>query len=149
MTTQRGTPLLDEGKKREIIAIVTVGCAKTVAARYVGCSVTTIRRAMLKDPEFGERVRKAEPNLEITHLKHISVAATDARHWRAAAWALERRFPQRYGQRKSHTITREQIRDVLKQFAEIVAHEVTKAADRKRILARIRALVRRLKAEQK
>ena len=145
--TASGKPLLDEGKKREIVAILTVGCAKTVAAQYVGCSVTTIRRAALTDPEFAERIGRAEPNLEITHLKNISAAATDARHWRAAAWALERRFPQRYGQRRARTITPEQISQVLEQFAEIVTQEVTEAAGRQKILMRIQALSERLKAE--
>ena len=145
--TVRAKPLLDEGKKREIVAILTVGCAKAVAANYVGCSVSTIRRAGVKDPEFAERIGRAESNLEITHLKNISAAATDARHWRAAAWALERRFPQRYGQRKSRTITPEQISQVLEQFAEIVTQEVTEAAGRQKILKRIQALSKRLKAE--
>jgi len=105
MTLRRSKLLLDDAKKREIVAILTVGCGRTVAARYVGCCAATIRRAMLKDPEFGERVGRAETSMEIAHLKNINTAAADVRYWRAAAWALERRFPQRYGQRKSGTIT--------------------------------------------
>lgn len=143
----RSKPLLDEGKKREIVAILTVGCARAVAAQYVGCAVPTIRRAALKDPEFAERLGRAESNLEITHLKNINTAATDVRHWRAAAWALERRFPQRYGQRRARTITPQQVAQVLEQFAEIVTQEVAEVADRQKILKRIEALSQRLKAE--
>ena len=39
----------------------------------------------------------------------MSAAAQDPKQWRAAAWALERLYPERYGRRKPGTITHEQL----------------------------------------
>jgi len=53
-------PLLDAAKRREICAIVACGGTRTVAARYVGCSIDTIARAAERDPVFAEQIRRAE-----------------------------------------------------------------------------------------
>ncbi len=132
--------ILDDGKRREICAILAVGCTRAVAARYVGCHPHTIRRTAQRDETFALAIERAETKHEIKHLTNINKAAQDGRYWRAAAWALERKYPARYAQRDPALFTAEQVSQVLGQFADVILEEVPDEDDRQRILARMTAL---------
>jgi len=131
---------LDEFRKREILAILSVGCSRRTAARYVGCSPSTIRRTAERDPEFAEALRKAETKAQILFMKNIAAAARKEQYWRAAAWALERLNPEDYGPRSPQAVTLEQIRALISEFARIIVEEVPIASHRKRILKRLDCL---------
>ncbi|MBS0207798.1 MAG: hypothetical protein JSS27_02490 [Planctomycetes bacterium] len=139
--TAKPRTILDEVKRREICAIVSVGATRTVAARYVGCSVVTIRRAALRDKKFRGQLLKAESHNEIAQLQNLQSASKKAQYWRAAAWMLERCYPQRYRSRPVDTVTMEQVGPVLEQMAELIASEVSDLNDRRRIRAKLRRLV--------
>ena len=132
--------MLDEVKKREILAILAVGGSRRTAARYVGCAVSTIQNTACRDAQFEQAIRRAEHQSELGHLQNIQTAAKQEQHWRAAAWALERRNPDEFGRRKPDVFTPEQIQFLLAQLAEIVLNEVPVASFRKRILKRLDAL---------
>jgi len=140
----RRKPLLDEVKKAEIIAILSVGCSRQTAAKYVGCSPATICRTAQREPEFSKQLRQTEGNQELGYLKNIKRAAQQERYWRAAAWVLERKFPNDYGRRGPDVITVGQITEVLARFAEIITEEVPDEEDRKRILKRLGTISARL-----
>jgi hypothetical protein len=139
-------PVLDDVKKREICAILAVGCSRVIAAQYVGCHPTTIRNTALRDEEFALQLGQAEVKHEILHLSHINSAAKEGRYWRAAAWALERKYPDRYARRDPNIITVEQISEVLAQFADVIFEEVTEPEYRQRILTRLNDLTAGLNA---
>ncbi len=139
---QRG--LLDAGKRREIVAILSLGCSRATAAQYVGCHAVTIGRTAMRDPEFGRQIRQAESLLEVKHLRNIEAAAKDTRYWRAAAWALERKFPDRWGQRHMHALSPEQVSQALQQFAQLVIDEVKDDDTREHILNRLDELAAQL-----
>lgn len=132
-------PALDEVKQGQICAILAVGCSRRTAAHYVGCAANTIRNTALRDPKFNEQLKKAECKLEFVQMKHIHEAAKSKQYWRAAAWALERRYPDRYGQRHPATITVDQVSQFLAQFAQIVMDELP-AKYRQQVLSRLDAL---------
>jgi len=136
--------VLDEGKQREIAAIISLGCSHTAAARYVGCAVSTILRTAQRDPVFAERLGRAKCNAEMGLVKNIRDAANKEQYWRAAAWALERFFPDDYAQRHPSAITAEQLAQVLTQFAEMMVDEVPVARYRKKIAKRLEILLRSL-----
>jgi hypothetical protein len=52
-----------------------------------------------KKKEFVERIREAEGRAVIGWLAKIEKAATDG-NWQAAAWKLERRYPENYGRQR-------------------------------------------------
>ena len=110
---------------------------------YVGCSPSTIRNTAERDPQFAEQLDKAESRHEVGYLQNIRAASQKEQYWRAAAWALERHYPDRYGPRKAGTISVEQITQLLSQFAEIVVQELPDADDQQRIITRLEASVRR------
>ncbi len=138
-------PVLDEVKRGEILVILTVGCSRRTAAKYVGCSVSTIGNTADRDPEFAAKLRHAENQAEVTFMKSINSAAKKAQYWRAAAWALERRNPEDYARRGPDVITVEQISELLSRFADIIVEEVPAARDRKNILRRLEDLTRDLR----
>lgn len=134
-------PVLDEGKRREILAILSVGCSRRTAAKYVGCAVSTIRNTAQRDPEFAEQLGRAECNLEIAFLGNIQKAARKEQYWRAAAWALERTKPEQYAPRGPNVITVEQIRDVLGELAAFIVEEIPIARYRKSMIKRVDGLI--------
>ena len=99
MTKRGRPPVLDSGKKREILAMLTVGCSRRTAARYVGCAAATIQNTAERDPQFAEQLHHADHLAEIEYLKNIRKAAKKEQGLRAAAWALERLNPEDFALR--------------------------------------------------
>ncbi len=145
MKGQGRKPALDEAKKSQICALLTLGCSRRVAAKQVGCAAITIRRTAVRDHDFGERIRQAESRQEVLHLENIQAAAKETKYWRASAWVLERRQPKRYGRRQSKHVTTEQMSKFMTQIGAMIAREVPSAAIRKRIMARLGEIEARLK----
>ena len=132
---------LDQGKKREILAILSMGCSRRAAAKYVGCSPTTIANTAQRDPEFATQVERAESKAEIGYMKNIQKAAGKEQYWRAAAWALERKYPDQYAPRSPDAIARGEVIGLLTQLTEMIVQEVPVAKFRKTLLKRLQSLV--------
>jgi hypothetical protein len=146
---RRGRPeVLDTVKQVQVTAIVGVGCSQALAADYVGCASSTIQRTADREPAFGKALRKAKGNSELSLVNCIRNAAKQPKYWRAAAWALERGFPDKYGCRGPDVITVEQIDVLIARFSEIIVHEVSVQA-RKRILKQVGLLARSFGCELK
>ena len=128
---------LDAFQKREVLAILAVGCSRRTAARYVGCTEATITRAAEGDEAFATELRRKECQAEIALIKNIQDAGKKAQYWRAAAWVLERKNPEDYLPRAPETVTVEQIRRLLADFAQVIVEEVPVARYRKAILRRL------------
>jgi hypothetical protein len=98
---------LDEVKRRKLLAILSNGSSRRVAAHVVGCSPSTITRTAKRDREFAAALVAAEMNVEIEALQHIRQAAKEGRYWRSSAWLLERRNPVDFGRRTPNTVSEE------------------------------------------
>lgn len=140
---------MDDTKKREIIAILAVGCSRETAARYVGCHPRTIDKAIRHDPEFAKQVARSEEQSELFFIKRIRNAAEKEQYWRAAAWALERRLPNRYAARGAHTVTFEQVIRLMSEIAEIVAGEIQDAKTRINVVRRLQKMTSALVETEK
>jgi hypothetical protein len=108
---QRETPLrLTPSVRRTLVAALAAGSYRTEAARYAGVGIRSFYRWLERgkaDQEAGRRspcralleaIEKAEADAEVRALAQISKASTD--DWRAAAWKLERKNPERWGDRR-------------------------------------------------
>ena len=131
-------------KRGHILAILSVGCSQSTAAHYVGCAVSTIQRTADRDPEFAQALCQAKCNAELGLVKNIRNAAKKEQYWRAAAWALERGFPEKYAPRSPHVITAEQLAQIMGQLAERIVQHVPNAEYRKNIVKDIESLARSL-----
>ena len=136
-------PVLDDKKRGQILAILSVGCSQNMAAQYVGCAVSTIQRTAERDPTFAKSLREARGNAEIGLVKNIRNAAKKEQYWRAAAWALERGFPEKYARRGPDVITIEQIGLLLTKFSEIIVRDLPER-HRTEILKKMDAVSRSL-----
>ena len=136
-------PVLDEQKRGQILAILGVGCSQAVAARYVGCAVSTIQRLAQRDPSFAAELSRVRCNAELGLVKNIRSAATKEQYWRAAAWALERGFPDKYVRRDPALITPEQLAEVLREFAKRVMQMLPADKYRQQIVKDAEMLARR------
>jgi hypothetical protein len=135
-------PALTDEKKSVVVAMITVGASRRVAANYVGCSPSTIRRTAARDPDFAARLKKATSDEEMGCLGMIRRAAKKEQYWRAAAWILERVHPDRYARRGPDVITVPQITQIITQFSRIVTDEIPVARYRQRVIARLSELHR-------
>jgi hypothetical protein len=117
-------PVLDAEKKAKVLEVVGAGFPIRYAARYVGCDEGTIRHAGQRDPEFYDQVKYAQFKAEYDLVKNIRSASESGKNWRAAAWSLERLFPDRYGPHRRDEITNEHIVQISRTYLAIVKRRV-------------------------
>jgi hypothetical protein len=138
-------PVLDQAKRRDILAIVTVGGSRRTAAQYVDCAPSTIRNTADRDPDFAAKLAHAENAAELMHLRNINTAAKEPCYWRASAWSLERLRPESYGHRDPASVSPEQIVELLQQVAAMIVAEVPIDKYRKAIVEKLEEMLRELK----
>jgi len=134
--SQLGRPrALDDVKRREVCALISAGCGIPDAARYVGCSVSTIRRETLRSPEFKNELRGAEIHSQLQSLQAMRKAADS--HWQAAAWMLERTNPRRFARPSLKTYRAEEVRDAIDQIIETAVEEIQDPETQDRVCRRL------------
>lgn len=138
------TPVLDAMKRSEILTIISAGCSRRAAARYIGCSPSTIGATARRDPSFASQLARAEQRSQLGLITNIRAASQKAQYWRAAAWALERMNPEEFAQRAPEMVTAEQMRALMEQLAQALAEHMPVARHRKAILHAIDGMLREL-----
>jgi transposase len=78
-----------------ILAAVGAGATYELAAKAGGITYETFNEWRKADPQFSEAIARVEYEAALSRLNMIAAAARD--DWKAAAWWLERRFPESYG----------------------------------------------------
>jgi len=142
VTNQGKCEQLNAYQRSQICAIIAIGCGRECAANYIGCSVATIEQLVARSKSFAGRLATAESQNEITHLENIRAAGK--KEWRASAWALERRYPERYGPRKPKSLTSSQVTNVLAKFAALVHEASSDARSREQLQTQLSELVQEL-----
>lgn len=101
-------PILTSVIIEQICDLIIEGRTIERAAKLSGVSATSIYRWLAlgkKDDsepiylELVERVKEATECSEFELLQALRIAGSDSKNWRAQAWLLERRFPEKYGKR--------------------------------------------------
>ena len=127
--------ILDDKKRSEVITLLGVGLGLQEAARYVGCSVDTLRREMQRNEEFGDEARTAEVRAQIGAVRGLREAAST--HWRAAAWYLERTNPRRFSRPSLRTFRPDEIEAVFSDVIAAAAEEIEDLELRDRVCRRL------------
>jgi hypothetical protein len=86
--------------REAVVTVLRAGNTRKAAAAYAGVDETTFYRWVDRDATFASAVRKAEADAQVRNVALIQRAAEST--WQAAAWWLERRFPEDFALR--HTI---------------------------------------------
>lgn len=80
----------------KLVTAVKLGATYDLACGYAGISEDTFYRWMNTKPEFSDTIKGAEGAGAIIWLGKIEKAASEG-NWQAAAWKLERRYPEKFG----------------------------------------------------
>jgi hypothetical protein len=120
-----------------VLAVLSVGCSRCTAARYIQCSPYILHREIAEHPKFAAQVAKAEEEAEVFYLTRIRSAAKKDQYWRAAAWVLERRCPKRYAAQKPEALTAEHVQQFLAHCIQIIAEELPNEEQRQRLIDRL------------
>jgi len=97
---------LDSERQKKLLSAIRMGNDKKVACAVAGISEATLYRwlelaqkknARAELREFRESLERAEAEAEAIKVGRINQAADNGR-WQAAAWWLERKHPERWGQ---------------------------------------------------
>ena len=78
------------------VQAIEMGATYELAAGFAGISYETFNTWRQTKPEFSEAIKSAEGRASVKWLAKIEQAASDGT-WQAAAWKLERRYPNEYG----------------------------------------------------
>ncbi len=128
---------IPEKKQREILALLSMGCSRMTAARYVNCTQKAIDELAQNNPDFAEKLRRAEANLEIESIKNMFNAATQEKNWRASAWVLERKSPQEFLKKKPDVIPAGLLDTLLNRIVTLLIEECPAAVQRKGLLKKL------------
>ena len=131
---------LSETKQRELLALLAVGCSRRTAARYVNCTQKAINDLARSNPEFAEKLRRAEANLEIESLKNVFNAAKQEKNWRASAWGLERKSPQEFLKKRPDVVPTDLLDTLLDRIVALMIDECPAAVKRKSFLQKLNAI---------
>lgn len=132
--------MLSDEQKREAVLIASVGCDRETVAKYAGCTLDDLNTALWVDRAFGRELRRAEAACELAHMRNLQQAGRDVRQWRASAWWLERRAPDRYAKRDAGSVGRRDLVAFLKEVSGRIAAAVRHEDDRERVVAELRSL---------
>lgn len=126
------TSKLTPERQSKVCQAIQLGATYVHACNYAGISYETFRRWMRENVAFHDAVKEAEGKATVGWLAKIEKAASDG-NWTAAAWKLERRYPNDYGRRDMRDTAQEpqedaqnaeQVRsDVLARISRLMASE--------------------------
>ncbi|MBR5161448.1 MAG: hypothetical protein IKW80_07440 [Thermoguttaceae bacterium] len=117
--------------------LLSVGCSRRTAARYVNCTQKAIDELAQANPDFAEKLRKAEANLEIESIKNMFNAAKQEKNWRASAWLLERKSPEEFQKKKPDVIPAGLLDTLLNRIVTLLIEECPAAVQRKGLLKKL------------
>lgn len=142
-STQIGRPrVLDHAKRDVIIALVSVGCTRTYAARYLKISPQTVLNTAARDPEFAKQLEQAAASYKVENLKRVNAASQ--RNWKASAWVLERVDPQRFANPKSRIARRLAVCEFKEVVLDILSEEVAPSTGLDHLVQRIQQAYRKV-----
>lgn len=95
----RGPSKMTQDRVDIILQALEEGLSFAAAARAAGIAPTTLQDWRAQDEVLNHQCEQAIATWERAHVQNVSKAGHHG-DWRASAWLLSRRFPDRWGERK-------------------------------------------------
>jgi len=92
-------------KREKLLENLRTGMSVDAACTQSSISRSTYYRWIEEDEEFAEEVEAAKDFSEAVLLESIRYQGEAKQDWRAAAWILERRIPDRWGAKREVDLT--------------------------------------------
>jgi len=92
-------------KREKLLDNLRTGMSVDAACTQSSIHRCTYYRWIEEDEEFAEEVEAAKDFSEATLLQTIKYQGEAKQDWRASAWILERRFPDRWGAKREVDVT--------------------------------------------
>lgn len=95
---------LDKRRRQRVVEAVSAGLTREQQAAYAGCARSTLQDAIARGRadsrgiwhDWVAELEEAEARAIVANIALIQRSARDGT-WQAAAWLLERRYPQQFG----------------------------------------------------
>ena len=94
------SPAVVKAQQAGLIKAVAAGNTYEVSCRLMKISHNTFQRWRETDPIFQAKVEQAQAKAISGNIAVIQQAAQSGKHWQAAAWWLERKYPQDWALRQ-------------------------------------------------
>jgi hypothetical protein len=120
------TPLV----QRKLVAALTAGLPRSSACRVAGIGRRTFYDNLKSNRSFRAAIKKAESKTERRWVGFIERAAREPKHWLAAAWLLEHKWPEKYALRITRALEKEReamLAELRKTVSEETFGEVARA----------------------
>lgn len=101
---------------QKLTQAIELGATYELAASYAGISYTTFNDWNQHKPQFAQAIKEAEGRAAVKWLAKIEAAA--AKSWQAAAWKLERRYPDKYGRTIQDHNVNVRREDIIQEVAQ-------------------------------
>lgn len=88
-----------------ILDAIERGASMIDAASAAGITDRTLYNWQREQPELKAEIERTRARAESHLLECLKAAATEKKDWRAYAWLLERRFPDRWGLKREMTVS--------------------------------------------
>jgi hypothetical protein len=93
--------------QRKLCALLRSGVPRNTALLVAGIGRRTFYTHLKENGSFRTAIKRAEARPERRWLGLIERAARDPKHWTAAAWLLEHRWPEKYALRLARMLEKE------------------------------------------
>lgn len=128
---------LNDDQRRRACALLGLGATRRVAAEFADCRRLDLEAEIKRDPAFRLTVKQHELRPEIETLRKLLEAARDPKQWRAAAWFLERLYPERYAAGKRRVVKRADLRTFMQKLDQELAMKIPGPKKRQRLLQQL------------
>ena len=110
------SPAVVKAQQAGLIKAVAAGNTYQTSCRVMKVSHSTFQHWREMDPTFQAAVEEAEAEAIVRNIAVIQLAAQSGKHWQAAAWWLERKYPQDWALRQVVALEDNLISDMEKRL---------------------------------
>jgi len=147
VTDQNPQAELDDFHRALLLKLISDGLGWRTAAQCIGLDPNAVVYAAEHDRRFARDLLLAERALDREGVQRLLAAARNPRHWRAAAWLLERLNPDDYGRKRTRqpALDRRTVDQLADAFVALVRKLPPESG--RRTLAKLEAICVKISTE--